>query len=482
MRDESRTTAAVALTDAKLHGNEIIETPIGPIKLTNTYFDDAASKRLYDEMDYQRAAQAYIWSMPLVSFTTWRDNQGNAYGAKGATDFVVFESLKEKRGIVTGNLTTPYILNFCNLKDGPIQIDYPPGQTAGGVLDFWQRPLCDLGLTGPDQGKGATYILVGPGDDPAKYNKDGAHVFQSATNNVFIGLRILDQDPAFYDKFTKAYRMGRVGAEMKPSQFIRGKDIEWSATAPRGLDYWQKLSAIIQEEPVREIDKGWMAMIEPLGLAKGKPFQPDDHLQAILLKGGAMGELMTRNLQVNPRYTESYWPGTSWYKSFDFQIEQETADIAQIDQRATWFYEAVTSSKGMVNPQPGEGQVYMTTKRDSKGDMLRADRNYKLCVPAHVPVKQFWALTLYSENTRRPYDNGGTNISDVSLDSHMKQLKYNGDGGIDLYIGPKVPARFEMNHMKTVGDDGWFVYFRLYAPEQAFFDKTFRLGDFERTD
>jgi hypothetical protein len=39
-----------------------------------------------------------------------------------------------------------------------------------------------------------------------------------------------------------------------------------------------------------------------------------------------------------------------------------------------------------------------------------------------------------------------------------------------------------MNHMKTVGDDGWFVYFRLYAPEQAFFDKTFKLPDFERID
>jgi hypothetical protein len=139
-----------------------------------------------------------------------------------------------------------------------------------------------------------------------------------------------------------------------------------------------------------------MAMLEPLGIAKGKAFEPDDRLQKILLSGAAMGELMARNLQVNPRYTEPYWPGTSWYKSFDFQIEQETADIAQIDQRATWFYEAVASTKGMVNPQPGEGQVYMTTKRDSKGDMLRADRTYRLRVPAHVPVKQFWSLTLYS--------------------------------------------------------------------------------------
>jgi len=30
-----------------------------------------------------------------------------------------------------------------------------------------------------------------------------------------------------------------------------------------------------------------------------------------------------------------------------------------------------------------------------------------------------------------------------------------------------------------VGTDGWFVYFRLYAPLQPFFDKTFKLPDFE---
>jgi hypothetical protein len=245
MREKSTATASaarVALTNAKLHGDEIIETPIGPIELTHNYFDDDASKRLYDEMDYQRAAQAYIWSTPLVSVTTWRDNEGKAYGVKDASDFVVLESLKEKRGIVTANLTTPYIFNFSNLKDGPIQIDYPSGQTAGGVLDFWQRPVFDLGLTGPDQGKGAAYIVVGPNDDLAKHKKDGANVFQSATNNVFIGLRILDQDPAFYETFTKAYGMGRAGGEIKPSRFIRGRDVEWSATAPRGLDYWRKLS------------------------------------------------------------------------------------------------------------------------------------------------------------------------------------------------------------------------------------------------
>ena len=123
-----------------------------------------------------------------------------------------------------------------------------------------------------------------------------------------------------------------------------------------------------------------------------------------------MGELMARNLQVNPRFAEPYWKNTHWYKCFDFTIPQETEIRAELDERTTWFYEAVTSSEGMVNPVVGKGQAYMTTKRDAKGTPLRADKTYKLHVPKDVPVGQFWALTLYSENTRRAYDNGGTEI------------------------------------------------------------------------
>jgi hypothetical protein len=50
---------------------------------------------------------------------------------------------------------------------------------------------------------------------------------------------------------------------------------------------------------------------------------------------------------------------------------------------------------------------------------------------------------------------------------------------VNLYIGVKAPAGYEINFMKTVGKDGGFVYFRLYAPLEPFFDKTFKLPDFE---
>jgi len=474
--------AAVPLENAKLYGDEKITTPFGLIELQHSFITDESSQRLFDEMDLQRASQAYIWSTPLVSFGTWRKEQDKNYGPNARGTFGVFESFREKQGIITSNLTTPYIISWDNLTNGPLYIDYPAGKTAGGVLDFWQRPVCDFGLTGPDQGKGAKYIIVGPDEDPKKYEKPGVYVFQSPTNSIGWGFRILDTDPAFESNFIEALKVSALGGKPVQNKLIKGLDKAWSTTAYRGLGYWKTLHEIINDEPVREQDKPWMALIKPLGIEKGKPFAPDARQTKILIEAAALGELMARNLQINPRFTEPYLPGTQWYNAIEFSLKQKTDTKVEIDERVVWFYEAVTSTEGMVNPTVGKGQVYLTTKRDSKGNLLRADKTYRLRVPADVPAAQFWSLTLYSENTRMIYENGQQTARSASIDSRLKDLKRNADGSVDLYIGAKAPAGFETNYMKTVGTDGWFVYFRLYAPLQPFFDKTFKLPDFEVVD
>ena len=52
-----------------------------------------------------------------------------------------------------------------------------------------------------------------------------------------------------------------------------------------------------------------MAMLQPLGIAKGERFTPDGRLRTILLEGAAMGELMACNLQVNPCYAKPLLAG-----------------------------------------------------------------------------------------------------------------------------------------------------------------------------
>lgn len=54
----SENDSGVALANATLKGDETINTSVGEVELTDSYFDTDAAERLYDEMDYQRASQS----------------------------------------------------------------------------------------------------------------------------------------------------------------------------------------------------------------------------------------------------------------------------------------------------------------------------------------------------------------------------------------------------------------------------------------
>lgn len=90
------TGSAVTIENAKLNDDERIATPYGEIELQHTYITDESSQKLFDAMGLQRASQAYIWSTPLVSFTTWRKEQDKDYGPNARGTFAVFVSFKEK--------------------------------------------------------------------------------------------------------------------------------------------------------------------------------------------------------------------------------------------------------------------------------------------------------------------------------------------------------------------------------------------------
>ena len=56
----------------------------------------------------------------------------------------------------------------------------------------------------------------------------------------------------------------------------------------------------------------------------------------------------------------------------------------------------------------------------------------------------------------------------------------NADGSVDLYFAPTAPNGFEHNWIPTTPGRSWFAWFRLYAPLEPFFDKTWPLPDIEK--
>jgi hypothetical protein len=146
-----------------------------------------------------------------------------------------------------------------------------------------------------------------------------------------------------------------------------------------------------------------------------------------------------------------------------------------IDERTSWFYEAVGVSKGMMGRTVGFGQVYLEASKDNQGNWLDGSKSYTLHVPPSPPVAQFWSFTVYDNETRCFVDTG------VQPDrSSRNDIVTNSDGSVDLYFAPKAPAgKPAANWIETIPAKGWFAYFRLYGPTQPFFDRTWALPDVE---
>jgi hypothetical protein len=53
---------------------------------------------------------------------------------------------------------------------------------------------------------------------------------------------------------------------------------------------------------------------------------------------------------------------------------------------------------------------------------------------------------------------------------------------VDLYFGPSPPAGQEGRWIKTTPGKGWFAYLRIYGPEQAAFDRSWKPGDFQEIE
>jgi hypothetical protein len=171
-----------------------LDTPIGRLEVSNGYPTEATTKKLFDEMDFQRAVQAYLWALPMIGSAQWQNEQHDKFGA-GDLDYVDYLDFKDKLGLLTANATTPYSIAFINLaKTGPLVVEIPVGAIAGGIVDVWQRPITDTGALGPEKSKGGKFLILGPNDPDMK--REGYYVFHSPTSNIWSGQRGLDPDKA----------------------------------------------------------------------------------------------------------------------------------------------------------------------------------------------------------------------------------------------------------------------------------------------
>ena len=150
--------------------------------------------------------------------------------------------------------------------------------------------------------------------------------------------------------------------------------------------------------------------------------------------------------------------------------------VLNLDGYVFYYFMATGVTPAMEMKMVGRGSQYAWTARDAKGEPLDGGKNYRLRLPPNIPVKDFWSVILYSNQTRSMIQ---TDQRFPSVSSQTKGLQTNADGSVDVYFGPKPPAGKESNWVQTVPGRGWNTILRLYGPLEPWFAKTWRPGEIE---
>jgi hypothetical protein len=217
--------------------------------------------------------------------------------------------------------------------------------------------------------------------------------------------------------------------------------------------------------------------VQRISLTAKQQGQPNERQTKLLTEGALIGELMSMNISYAKRFSNSYYrPDTKWAYVVMLDPSQEREHYSELDERADYFYEAVTMSKGMVSSTPGIGQTYLGAYKDKNNQWFDGAKTYTLHVPPNPPAKQFWSLTVYDTYNRVGIDNQTQN---ADLSSRDEGLRKNPDGSVDLYIGPTAPAGHEKNWLQSTPGKTWFAYFRLYGPLEPYLDRSWKLPDIE---
>jgi hypothetical protein len=281
-------------------------------------------------------------------------------------------------------------------------------------------------------------------------------------------------------KKIKIYPLFELGE--RPShdlQFFDITDSKIDRIAPEGLAYFERLSEMVEKEHPQMQDLYVMGMLASIGIAPGKPFAPDARMRHILSAAAETGQAMARTISFTPDDSSRMWPNRNFIQPFVGGSPEFAANGASLhDARTLFFYMACGTSKLMASSKPGVGQAYPSGVMDGNGDYLLGENTYKLHLPSPIPAKLYWSITLYDTKSRSIMQNGDP----AARISTFTNPVANPDGSYDLYFGPEALPGKEKNFVKTVPGKGWFFLFRLYGPEEAYFDGKWKPDDIDKVN
>jgi hypothetical protein len=457
-----------------------VETRAGTLEFFDGLPSPETVEIVYDTLDRARGMQAFLDGVPaasLYAMCAGLEEIGVSGSAVG-----IYEGLYNARSLLlTPNTTTVYVLLCYDLEDGPLVVDAPAG-VLGAVNDIYFRHVVDIGVTGPDKGKGGKYLFVPPGYD-GELPEEGYFVVQSRSymnwqfTRAFVGEEGLAATVAAVKEKMRIYPWAERDTPPETT-FVNLTDKKFNTIHANSIEFFEELKAVVDKEPAGALPVELMGVLASIGIKKGDPFEPDARRRKALEEGVAFGNAAARALVYAPRNRDGhYYEEGAWKTAFvggDHEFLSEHGRL--LDARTLFHYYATGITPAMVAATPGKGSQYALANRDSEGRYLEGSKTYSITLPAPIPANNFWSWIVYDTQTRSLLE---TDQKFAGVDSNSPDLKPNEDGSYTVFFSPESPEGKEGNWIQTMPGKAWSVVLRLYGPEDPWFDKTWRPGEIE---
>ncbi len=455
-----------------------LETPIGTLNFFDGVPDKETARKVYDNLDLNRAVQAYLSTIQIASMSGMR--KGILEMGPANTSVLTWETMMDSKALfLTPNTTSIYSLMWLEIGDEPMVIETPPN-VLGAIDDFWFHYVVDFGKAGPDKGKGGKFLILPPGYKGTV--PDGYHVAQSGTHGNWVFWRgfPVDGDPKPAVAMTqKTFRVYPLSQKDNPPnmQFINASGKFFNTIHSMDYGYWEEVNEVVQAEPPEGQDPEILGQLAAIGIKKGTPFQPDARMKKILEQAADIGNATARTLTARPSDDVSFFfPGKRAWRTTFIGGSYQFLDhgVSLLDARTFFHFYATGITPAMTIKMVNKGSQYAVAYMDANDDALDGGKTYKVHLPPNVPAKDFWSFVVYDNQTRSMLQ---TDQQFPSVSSARKSTQKNADGSFDIYFGPTSPKGKEGNWIQTIPGKGWNMLFRLYGPMQAWFDKTWMPGD-----
>jgi hypothetical protein len=351
-----------------------LETRLGTLTLRDGVPDKETAQKVYDNLDFQRATQAYLNSIQIASMGGMR--KGILRFGPPNTTALLFEELMDSTTLfLTPNTTSVYMCAWLEMKDEPYVIETPPNVL--GIIDsHWFHYVADFGNAGPDKGQGGKFLILPPGYQGNV--PDGYHVAQSDTYGNWViwrGFQV-DGDPRPAVETTKdVFCMYPLSQKDSPPKmnFINVSGKEFNTIHRTDYQIFEEINDVVQAEPSEGQDPEILGQLASIGIKKGQPFKPNARMRKILNEAADVGAVTVRTLTARPRDEMFYfYPGEGvWSTPFpggSYEFLDGGARV--LDGRSYFHFYATGITPAMTMRMVGKGSQYGVAYMDAGGNAL----------------------------------------------------------------------------------------------------------------